>query len=86
MVPKGSCEDGRLAFLGCHWPEWNGVSLTQGARRGEVAGPVCDPVTAGHELQREFRKSVKKRQKNVSKKNILIRFSIFKPFSDRNLF
>lgn len=62
------------------------MSLTQGARWGEVAGPVCDPVTAGHELQREFRKSVKKRQKTVSKKNMLMRFSIFKTFSDRNLF
>lgn len=62
------------------------MSLTQGARRGEAAGPVCDPVTAGHELQREFRKSVKKRQKTVSKKNILIRFSIFKTFSIGILF
>ena len=57
-----------------------------GSQAGEVAGPACDPVTAGHELQREFRKSVKKRQKTVSKNNILIRFSIFKTFSDRNLF
>ena len=49
-VPKGSFEDGRLAFSGCLWPEREGVSLTRGAGWGEVVGPVCDPVTAGHEL------------------------------------